>query len=146
RIFDDQRCYRRWSHRNWRQRAICYSESPVYQCCGIRTRYRATTELFKQLRQCHARLFYQLEYSRCVRNRLVDDAVEQIFECPSKLAQFARTHQTSTALQGMEGTAQLAQRFLIARITAAARQQLCNTPKFLFRLFHEDTNDLLIHV
>ena len=76
--------------------------------------------------------------------RLVDDAVEQVFDGPGELADELRADHAAAALQRVEGAADVDQRFLILRILVPAGNRALELRDLVLRFFDEQLEEFRI--
>ena len=116
----DRRCGRGRGGAADARRRSCW---PVDDARDVHFRRAAGFELLDQLRHRRHGFAQQRHHVGRAIQRLVDDAIEQVFDRPRELADELRADHAAAALQRVEGAAHVDQRVLVLRILVPQREQ-----------------------
>ena len=106
---------------------------------------RAGGELVHQRRHQRHHVADYLQHRRAGRDAAVEYAVEQVLDGPGQFADHQRPDHAPAALEGVEGAADLGQRFAVVDVGLPARQVFVDGFQDLAGLFDEDLAQLLVH-
>ena len=117
-----------------------------HQCTRLITQRLALTEIIDDTRQRVHRLLQRLDdgwrHAQCA----FEAAIEHVFHRPAELTDVVGTHHATTALQGVEGAADGAERVLVFGVTQEAGQVTTQRLQHLDGFFQKDFADLGVNL